>query len=101
MLPGGDFTADAKEVGRELVWLVDMDAWGKTLERAGRDLARELDVDMVSRNAIGFELGVPGGVGGTRFGDCRRWAAEEDKESIVAGLKGVCIDFERADAGVL
>jgi len=72
MLLGGDLTADTKEDGREMAWCTGVDEPGNTLERAGRDLARELEVDMVSRNAMGFEIGVPGGVGGTRFGDCCR-----------------------------
>lgn len=100
-LLGGDLTAAAKDVGRGKAFI---DAPGNTEVSGVRDLARELEVDMVSRSAIGFELGVPGGVAGTRLGDCWscwRREAEEDRESIVAGLRGVCIDFERAAAEVL
>lgn len=63
-LLGGDLTAAANDEGRESV------ALGKTDANAGRGFVLELDVDIVNRSATGFELGVPGGVGGTRVGDC-------------------------------
>jgi hypothetical protein len=61
---GGDLTAAANEEGLESV------ALGKTDDKAVRAFILELEVDMVNLNAAGLELGVPGGVGGTRLGDC-------------------------------
>jgi hypothetical protein len=63
-LLGGDLTAAANEEGLESV------ALGNTDDKAGRVFILELKVDVVNLSAIGLELGVPGGVGGTRFGDC-------------------------------
>jgi hypothetical protein len=64
VLLGGDLTAAANEAG------LASGALGKTDDKAGRAFILELEVDMVNLNAIGLELGVPGGVGGTRLGDC-------------------------------
>ena len=97
----GDLTAAAKDVGRgtpcELLFI---DAPGNMEISDGRDLARELEVDVVSLSAIGFELGVPGGVGGTKWGDCNR-EAEDDNDIIVAGLRGEFTDRDRAATALL
>jgi hypothetical protein len=62
---GGDLTAAAKDAGR-----LGAAALGNNPERDGRVFALAVEVAVVSLRAIGLELGVPGGVGGTRLGDC-------------------------------